>query len=80
MGNWDTTPRGRVTVTRQAHNLKIAGSIPAPATRKILDVVELLEDAAIPPYRLVGFVVRQLESRAVMGDLIADLVRFPSVV
>ena len=26
------TPRGRVTVTRQAHNLKIAGSIPAPAT------------------------------------------------
>ncbi len=27
------TPRGRVTVARQAHNLKIAGSIPAPATR-----------------------------------------------
>gem|GEM_PF-2476041 len=24
--------RGRATVARQAHNLKIAGSIPAPAT------------------------------------------------
>ena len=28
------TQRGRVTVSRQAHNLEIAGSIPASATSK----------------------------------------------
>ena len=38
------TSRGRVTVARQAHNLKIVGAIPAPATR----TVRLSKNALFP--------------------------------
>ena len=48
MAEWSNViSRGRATVARQAHNLKIAGSIPAPATRSDLDIIELLENLPI---------------------------------
>lgn len=68
--------RGRVTVTRQAHNLKIVGAIPAPATR--LDIVELLEDLPVHVDRVLGIVVCELEARG-MCDVIPDFMRVPSV-
>ena len=36
--------RGRAVVARQAHNLKVAGSIPAPATKKHRKNLQVLGD------------------------------------
>lgn len=35
--------RGRAVVARQAHNLKVGGSIPPPATKELLKNLQYLE-------------------------------------
>ena len=55
--------RGRVTVTRQAHNLKIVGAIPAPAT-------SIVSRTQLEPLRIRRFKVLQLNIKSALFELV----------
>lgn len=60
------TPRGRATVARQAHNLKIAGSIPAPATSELYPIKWTLSFSAI------GFLLANFRRAIIFSVLFFD--------
>ena len=63
-------------VARQAHNLKVAGSNPAPATKKFYKINDLQESLQSSDCRL--FSILSLKRVSILSHLLSLAVRFKS--